>query len=79
VFWWAKHRDKDVLALTDKDIRQYVSLLRRRKYSENTVRRRITVLRKLYDALVADGLVDTNPASGVVVTRPRRQVADQVT
>jgi site-specific recombinase XerD len=79
VFWWAKQRDKDVLELTDRDVRQYVALLRRRKYSENTIRRRITVLRKLYDALIADGLADANPAKGIVVSRPRRQVSDQVT
>jgi len=76
VFWWAKRRNKDVLALTDKDVRQYVALLRRRKYSENTIRRRVTSLRKLYDALVADGLVDSNPAKFIVVSRTRRQVVD---
>jgi len=78
-FWWARQRGKDVLALTDRDVRQYVAILRRRKYSENTVRRRITVLRKLYDALIDDGRVDANPARGIIVSRPRRQVADHST
>lgn len=45
---WALERDKDPLELSEKDIRQYVALLRRRKYSESTVRRHITALRKLY-------------------------------
>ena len=40
IFEWAVARDKDVLALTDKDLKQYCALLRRRKYSESTVRRR---------------------------------------
>lgn len=47
LFEWAVARDKDVLALTDKDIRQYCALLRRREYSENTVRRRMVAWRLL--------------------------------
>lgn len=41
-FEWAAQRDKDVLALTEKDEKQYYALLRRRKYSESTIRRRRT-------------------------------------
>lgn len=37
---WAEERGKDVLGLTEKDLKQYVALLRRRKYSESTIRRR---------------------------------------
>lgn len=48
ILLWALDRDKDPLALTDKDIRQYVGLLRRRKYSENTVRRRLNTLGAFY-------------------------------
>lgn len=40
---WAEERDKDVLGLTEKDLKQYVALLRRRGYSEGTVRRRVVV------------------------------------
>lgn len=43
-FEWAVERDKDVLDLTEKEKKQYVALLRRRKYSENTIRRRLVVL-----------------------------------
>lgn len=46
-FWWAVERDKDVLHLTEGDVKQYVALLRRRKYSESTIRRRKTALRLL--------------------------------
>jgi site-specific recombinase XerD len=46
-FEWAVQRDKDVLSLTERDVRQYCALLRRRKYSENTIRRRKTALRLL--------------------------------
>ena len=59
-----------MLALTEKDIRQYVALLRCRGLSENTIRRRITARRELYDAMIADGLIAINPAGGVV-SRPR--------
>lgn len=47
IFEWAMARDKDVLALSERDIRQYCALLRRRKYSENTIRRRMVAWGKL--------------------------------
>ncbi|MCC8907754.1 site-specific integrase [Curtobacterium sp. GD1] len=46
-FEWAVAKGKDVLSLTERDRKQYVALLRRRKYSENTVRRRLSTLRLL--------------------------------
>ncbi|MBZ4488106.1 site-specific integrase [Microbacterium sp. cx-55] len=46
-FEWAVARDKNVLTLTESDRTQYVALLRRRKYSESTIRRRLVVLRLL--------------------------------
>lgn len=46
-FRWAIERDKDVLNLTEKDQKQYYALLRRRKYSESTIRRRATAFRLL--------------------------------
>lgn len=69
VFMWAEERDKDVLALTVKDIRQYVALLRRRMYSESTIRRRVTAMRKLYDVIGAE----PNPANAVVISRSRER------
>jgi hypothetical protein len=42
-WWWAKERGKDIFALTDQDARQYKALLRRRQYSENTIRRQMVV------------------------------------
>lgn len=48
ILHWALERDKDPLALTEKDIRQYAGLLRRRKYSESTLRRRMGTLRGFY-------------------------------
>lgn len=47
-FRWAVERDKDALNLTEKDKKQYIALLRRRKYSENTIRRRLATLQLLY-------------------------------
>jgi site-specific recombinase XerD len=67
VFWWAQAREKDVLELSEKDARHYVALLRRRKYSESTIRRRVTALRKFYDELVARGMNESNPAAAVVI------------
>ncbi|WP_179377853.1 site-specific integrase [Rhodococcus sp. ACS1] len=68
VFRWAVERDKDVLALTEKDVKQYIALLRRRKYSHNTIRRHVTTLRKLYDELISRGHRNDNPAKRVIVT-----------
>ena len=51
IFEWAVARDKDVLALTERDIRQYCALLRRRKYSENTIRRRMVAWGKIEASL----------------------------
>lgn len=47
-FRWAIERDKDVLELTEKDQKQYYALLRRREYSESTIRRRGTALRLIH-------------------------------
>lgn len=47
IFEWAVLRDKDILALTERDLKQYCALLRRRKYSENTIRRRMVAWRKM--------------------------------
>lgn len=44
---WAVERNKDILDLTEQDKKQYAALLRRRKYSEHTVRRRLVALRLL--------------------------------
>lgn len=46
-FEWAVARHKDVLALTELEEKQYYALLRRRRYSESTVRRRETAMRLL--------------------------------
>jgi len=43
-FEWAAARGKNVLELTAADETQYVALLRRRRYSENTIRRRRVTL-----------------------------------
>jgi site-specific recombinase XerD len=45
VLWWAAERGQDPLALTDGDINKYVALLKRRGYSDGTVRRRRTAWR----------------------------------
>ena len=44
-------RDKDVLALTGRDLRQYCALLRRRKYSEATIRRRMVAWREIEERM----------------------------
>ncbi|TWP34414.1 site-specific integrase [Leekyejoonella antrihumi] len=51
IYWWARERGFDVFGLTDKQLRQYKALLRRRKYSENTVRRRMAAWRRFDDAV----------------------------
>lgn len=51
IFWWCVHRGFDMFELTDEQMRDYDALLRRRKYSENTIRRRGVVLRHFRAAL----------------------------
>src|SRR3954454_22514948 len=48
LYRWAVERGKDVLMLTERDIRQYIALLRRRRYSESTIRRRVTAFRHFF-------------------------------
>ncbi|MBA3618033.1 MAG: site-specific integrase [Acidothermales bacterium] len=67
IYRWAVERDTDVLALTDKDVRQYVALLRRRKYSESTTRRRMTACRLSYDAVQRTGARTDNLALSIVI------------
>ena len=55
LYLWAAERGKDVLSLTQRDFSKYVALLRRRNYSENTIRRRITAARGLYEVSRAEG------------------------
>lgn len=50
-----------------------MALLRRRGLSENTIRRRITARRELYDAMIADGLIAINPAGGRRVAATTRR------
>ena len=51
LYRWASERGKDVLNLTPRDFTQYMALHRRRDYSENTIRRKITAVRGLYELL----------------------------
>lgn len=55
IFEWAVERNKDILALTDRDLTQYRALLRRRKYSENTIRRRMVTWRKMAERIWQGG------------------------
>ncbi|GAB3990694.1 site-specific integrase [Nocardioides marmoraquaticus] len=51
IFLWCEHRRFDMFELSDRQFRDYLGLLRRRKYSESTIRRRGTALRKFRAAL----------------------------
>lgn len=44
---WCHHRGFDIFELTEDRFRQYQALLRRRRYSEGTIRRRRTAWRGL--------------------------------
>ena len=55
LYLWAAERGKDVLNLTPRDFTQYMALHRRRGYSENTIRRKITAVRGLYELLESQG------------------------
>lgn len=45
IYLWARERGWDFFGLTEVQLRRYQALLRRRKYSEGTVRRRGTAYR----------------------------------
>ena len=45
IYLWARERGLDFFELTEAQVRQYQALLRRRKFSEGTVRRRGTAWR----------------------------------
>ena len=64
IFEWAVARNKDVLALAEQDIRQYCALLRRRKYSENTIRRRMVAWGKVDHRGRVDASVGNAPRVG---------------
>lgn len=63
-FEWAVGRDKDVLRLSEKNVKQYCALLRRRKYSDSTVRRRVGLLRRLQYASMQDRRDETTVSTG---------------
>jgi hypothetical protein len=42
---WAEERGKEVLGLTEPDLKQHAALLRRRRYSDSTIRRHLLVYR----------------------------------
>ena len=46
IYEWSQSRQLEFFELTEAALRPYLALLRRRKYSENTIRRRSTALRR---------------------------------
>lgn len=68
IAFWCARRGLNPFELTQGQVRQYVGLLRRRRYSENTIRRRITSLRKFYEHADPSG---ANPAAAIIIRRPR--------
>lgn len=67
LYEWATRLGTDVLTLSERDIRRYLALLRRRKYSEATIRRRVTAARLLLGHAVRLKIRSDNPAAAVVV------------
>lgn len=51
---WCQHRGFDVMELTERQFREYQTLLRRRRYSDSTIRRRRTAWRGLVRHLDQD-------------------------
>jgi len=54
-------QDKDILSLTKADVRQYLALLRRRRYPPNTARKRLTSLRHFIPSMVKSEGHGTKP------------------
>jgi hypothetical protein len=55
LFDWCEDRGFDIFALTEDQFRQYQALLRRRQYSESTIRRRRTAWHGFRRAAAARG------------------------
>ena len=58
---WSLQRQLDILRLSESDIKRYLTWLKRRKYSQNTIRRRMTSFRSFYALVAASGETDESP------------------
>ena len=63
---WAEKNDYDLLALTVRDLREWLIDLAGEKLSENSKRRAISALRGFYKFLQFDGHIKKNPAENLV-------------
>jgi integrase/recombinase XerD len=66
---WAERSGVDPLALTHRQLRQYLAELDRARYSRRTIARRLSAIRSWFSFLMAEGVVATEPAS--VLTAPK--------
>ena len=66
---WAARASVDPLCATRRDMRSYLGDLDYAQYSRRTVNRRLSSVRSFFRWLVAEGLVESNPAD--VVSAPK--------
>ena len=62
---WAAKNDLDLIALSRRDLREWLTDLGRTKLSENSKRRLISAMRGFYKFLMIDGHIKNNPAENL--------------
>lgn len=70
---WCFANDVDVLNPQPADAARYLDELRERRYSPNTIARRLTAMRRFYNHLVEDGELTRSPVADL--HEPRRRAS----
>jgi len=66
---WGERAGVDPLALTHRQLRQYLAELDRARYSRRTIARRLSAIRSWFSFLMREGVIASEPAS--VLTAPK--------
>ena len=70
---WLKENHPSLSPMTDKDVEDYRSEMRRRGYAQWTIHHNMTTLRILLDQAVNLGMIRDNPARRVKIHQPKKQ------
>lgn len=65
IYGWSNHRGFDALDLSTRQLREYGALMRRRRYSENTIRRRMTAYSSFIRWVKSNGLIAMQQEFGI--------------
>jgi len=73
-------KDRDVREITESDILDFIRLKQESNYSASTIKNALSLVRRVFNLLLRDDLVDRNPAErlGELMTRMERRTATGV-